>query len=100
MSERLIQRLGVVHALPRGAVGRCPGGALPGSWDLWAKPGAAGVSLHGCARPSARPKIGPNRTAVASAFSQPERHLANFHSGFARCWTGPDSMTYAENGRV
>ena len=90
-----MQRLGVVHALPRGVVGRCPGGALPGSWDLWAKLGAAGVSLHGCARPSARPKIGPNRTAVASAFSQPERRLANFHSGFARCWTGPDSMTYA-----
>ena len=54
-----LQRLGVVHALTRGAVGRCPGDALPGSWDLWAKPGAVGVPLHGCARPNARPKIGP-----------------------------------------
>ena len=41
------------------------------------------------------PKSGPNRTAVASAFSQQERGLPNFHSGFGRCWAGPDSMTYA-----
>jgi hypothetical protein len=77
-----LQRLGVVHALARGAVGWCPGDALPGSWDLWAKPGAAGVPLHSCARPNTRPKTGPKSNRSRSAFRQPERGLANFHSDF------------------
>ena len=73
MSERLIQRLGVVHALPRGAVGRCPGGALPGSWDLRGKPVAAGVPLPASrAAPAPAPKLAQIEPQPSSQSIRPE----------------------------
>ena len=77
--------------LAPGVVRQCPG-------CVGVNTGALGANLMGLGvllRRRAAPPKHPPKNRSRSALKQPERGLANFHSGFGRCWAGPDSMTYA-----